>query len=154
MVEYSADFYILKPVDVTKGNGALFYELANRGSAHAVTAVRAVARNNASSSHETARYRLLVAVVRSREHHAGEKRAERHRHARELHEGGGAQHDQQGGRRHHLAGAGAGEPPGATWSRRTDRAGPAISSIPIGRPTHRQRQSAFFQSICFTTVLY
>src|SRR5262252_9825851 len=30
MVEYSADFYILKPVDVTKG--ALFYELANRGN--------------------------------------------------------------------------------------------------------------------------
>jgi len=24
MVEYSADFYILKPIDVTKGNGALF----------------------------------------------------------------------------------------------------------------------------------
>src|ERR1700730_6253996 len=32
MVEYSDDFYILKPVDVTKGNGALFYELANRGN--------------------------------------------------------------------------------------------------------------------------
>src|SRR6202162_3430186 len=32
MVEYSADFYILKPVDVAKGNGALFYELANRGN--------------------------------------------------------------------------------------------------------------------------
>jgi len=32
MVEYSADFYILKPVDVSKGNGALFYELANRGN--------------------------------------------------------------------------------------------------------------------------
>jgi hypothetical protein len=32
MVEYSADFYILKPVDVAKGNGALFYELSNRGN--------------------------------------------------------------------------------------------------------------------------
>src|SRR5882762_6728135 len=32
MVEYSADFYILKPVDITKGNGALFYELSNRGN--------------------------------------------------------------------------------------------------------------------------
>jgi hypothetical protein len=32
MVEYSADFYILKPADVAKGNGALFYELANRGN--------------------------------------------------------------------------------------------------------------------------
>jgi hypothetical protein len=32
MVEYSADFYILKPVDPGKGNGALFYELSNRGN--------------------------------------------------------------------------------------------------------------------------
>jgi hypothetical protein len=32
MVGYSADFYILKPVDITKGNGTLFYELANRGN--------------------------------------------------------------------------------------------------------------------------
>jgi hypothetical protein len=32
MVEYSADFYILKPVDLAKGNGALFYELSNRGN--------------------------------------------------------------------------------------------------------------------------
>jgi hypothetical protein len=31
-VEYSADFYILKPVDLGKGNGALFYELSNRGN--------------------------------------------------------------------------------------------------------------------------
>jgi hypothetical protein len=51
----------------------------------------------------------LMAVIRSREHYAGEKRAERHRHAGELHQGGGAQHDQQGGSRHHLAGAGAGQ---------------------------------------------
>ena len=32
MVEYSADFYILKPVELAKGNGALFYELSNRGN--------------------------------------------------------------------------------------------------------------------------
>ncbi len=32
MVEYSADFYILKPVDLAKGNAALFYELSNRGN--------------------------------------------------------------------------------------------------------------------------
>jgi Alpha/beta hydrolase domain len=32
MVEYSADFYILKPLDMSKGNGALFYELSNRGN--------------------------------------------------------------------------------------------------------------------------
>lgn len=30
-VEYSADFYILKPVDLAKGNGALFYDVNNRG---------------------------------------------------------------------------------------------------------------------------
>jgi hypothetical protein len=32
MVEYSADFYVLKPVDLAKGNGGLFYELSNRGN--------------------------------------------------------------------------------------------------------------------------
>jgi Alpha/beta hydrolase domain len=32
MVEYAADFYILKPVDLGKGNDALFYELSNRGN--------------------------------------------------------------------------------------------------------------------------
>jgi len=31
-VEYSADFYILKPVDVSKGNGALLYDVNNRGN--------------------------------------------------------------------------------------------------------------------------
>lgn len=30
-VEFSADFYILKPVDLTKGNGDLFFEVNNRG---------------------------------------------------------------------------------------------------------------------------
>jgi hypothetical protein len=30
-VEYSADFYLLKPVDPKKGNGRLFYEVGNRG---------------------------------------------------------------------------------------------------------------------------
>jgi hypothetical protein len=32
LVEYSADFYILKPVDIAKGNGAIFYEASNRGN--------------------------------------------------------------------------------------------------------------------------
>ncbi|HUQ95917.1 MAG TPA: alpha/beta hydrolase domain-containing protein [Bryobacteraceae bacterium] len=31
-VEFSADFYLLKPVDSTRGNGRLFYEVGNRGS--------------------------------------------------------------------------------------------------------------------------
>lgn len=31
-VEYSADFYLIKPVDPAKGNGGLFYEVGNRGT--------------------------------------------------------------------------------------------------------------------------
>ena len=30
-VVFSADFYLLKPVDPTRGNGRLFYEVGNRG---------------------------------------------------------------------------------------------------------------------------
>jgi alpha/beta hydrolase family protein len=32
MVGYSSDFYILKPVDLSKGNGALLYDVNNRGN--------------------------------------------------------------------------------------------------------------------------
>src|SRR5688572_29323675 len=32
LVEFSADFYLLKPVDASRGNGRLFYEAGNRGS--------------------------------------------------------------------------------------------------------------------------
>src|SRR5687767_13687365 len=31
-VEFSADFYLLKPVDAARGNGRLFYEAGNRGT--------------------------------------------------------------------------------------------------------------------------
>src|SRR4029077_13562320 len=31
MVEFSADFYLLQPKDSKKGNGAVFYEVSNRG---------------------------------------------------------------------------------------------------------------------------
>jgi hypothetical protein len=31
-VEFSADFYILKPLDMSRGNGGLFFEVNNRGS--------------------------------------------------------------------------------------------------------------------------
>ena len=31
-MEFSADFYMLKPVDPAKGNGRLFYEAGNRGT--------------------------------------------------------------------------------------------------------------------------
>src|SRR4026207_280393 len=30
-VEFSGDFYLLKPVDMTKGNGRLLLDVANRG---------------------------------------------------------------------------------------------------------------------------
>src|SRR3981189_2694497 len=30
-VEFTADFYLLKPVDASRGNGRLFYEVCNRG---------------------------------------------------------------------------------------------------------------------------
>src|SRR5215472_9475805 len=32
MVEYSSNFYILKPLDLSKGNGALLYDVNNRGN--------------------------------------------------------------------------------------------------------------------------
>jgi hypothetical protein len=32
LVEFSADFYLLKPVDAARGNGRLFYEAGNRGT--------------------------------------------------------------------------------------------------------------------------
>ncbi|MBY0496435.1 MAG: hypothetical protein K2Y23_19685 [Cyanobacteria bacterium] len=32
LVEFTADFYLLKPVDASKGNGRLFYEAGNRGT--------------------------------------------------------------------------------------------------------------------------
>ena len=46
MVEYSADFYILKPVDLGKGNGALFYELSNRGNKGILTRFNDAAGSN------------------------------------------------------------------------------------------------------------
>jgi len=35
-VEYSADFYLLKPVDLARGNGALLYDVNNRGNKRAL----------------------------------------------------------------------------------------------------------------------
>jgi len=32
LVEYDVDFYILKPIDMTKGNKSLFYDVVNRGN--------------------------------------------------------------------------------------------------------------------------
>src|SRR6266446_1035651 len=35
-VEYASDFYILKPLDLSKGNGALLYDVNNRGNKRAL----------------------------------------------------------------------------------------------------------------------
>jgi hypothetical protein len=45
-VEYSADFYILKPVDMTRGNGALFYDVNNRGNKRALLQFNSAAFTN------------------------------------------------------------------------------------------------------------
>ncbi|MCY3731462.1 MAG: alpha/beta hydrolase domain-containing protein [Rhodospirillaceae bacterium] len=39
-VEYSADFRILKPADMTRGNGAIFYDVVNRGRQRAFNLVQ------------------------------------------------------------------------------------------------------------------
>src|SRR4051812_19298263 len=31
-VEFSSDFYMIKPKDLSRGNGTVFYEVANRGN--------------------------------------------------------------------------------------------------------------------------
>ncbi|MBV8534282.1 MAG: hypothetical protein JO128_01745, partial [Alphaproteobacteria bacterium] len=36
LVEYSSDFYILKPVNLASGNGALLYDVNNRGNKQAL----------------------------------------------------------------------------------------------------------------------
>lgn len=45
-VEYSADFYILKPVDLAKANGALFYDVNNRGRKRALIQFNSAPANN------------------------------------------------------------------------------------------------------------
>lgn len=39
-VEYSAEFRILKPVDMTRGNGAIFYDVMNRGAQRAFNLIQ------------------------------------------------------------------------------------------------------------------
>ena len=54
-VEYTADFYILKPVDIAKGNGAIFYEASNRGNKGILARFNyATARSNDPSTAEQA----------------------------------------------------------------------------------------------------
>ncbi len=46
MVEYSTDVFILKPVDLSRGNGTLFYDVPNRGNKLGVRLFQGGATNN------------------------------------------------------------------------------------------------------------
>ena len=50
MVEYSSDFYILKPIDLSKGNGALLYDVNNRGNKQALFQFNSALRENDPST--------------------------------------------------------------------------------------------------------
>ena len=45
LVEFSADFYLLKPVEPSRGNGRLFYEAGNRGTKRILTAYQDAANS-------------------------------------------------------------------------------------------------------------
>jgi hypothetical protein len=45
-VEYASDFYILRPVDLARGNGALLYDVNNRGNKRALIAFNSAGPNN------------------------------------------------------------------------------------------------------------
>ncbi len=53
-VEYKVDICILRPIDATKANGWLFYEILNRGSKRAVCRVNNAPPTNASSDADDA----------------------------------------------------------------------------------------------------
>jgi Alpha/beta hydrolase domain len=53
-VEYASDFYILKPVDLARGNGALLYDVNNRGSKRALIAFNSAPGSNDPSTVEQA----------------------------------------------------------------------------------------------------
>jgi hypothetical protein len=50
MVEYSSDFYILKPANLAKGNGALLYDVNNRGGKQALFQFNSAPRSNDPST--------------------------------------------------------------------------------------------------------
>ena len=52
LVEFSADFYLLKPIDPARGNGRLFYEAGNRGTKR-ILPVFQDAANSADPTTET-----------------------------------------------------------------------------------------------------
>ena len=53
-VEYSSDFYVLKPVDITKGNGALLYDVNNRGNKRALIQFNSAPPSNDPTTPEEA----------------------------------------------------------------------------------------------------
>jgi hypothetical protein len=53
-VEYSADFYILKPTDMAKGNGALLYDVNNRGNKRALIQFNSARASNDPTTPEEA----------------------------------------------------------------------------------------------------
>ena len=52
LVEFSADFYLLKPVDPARGNGRLFYEAGNRGTKRILPVFQEAANSADPSSRE------------------------------------------------------------------------------------------------------
>src|SRR5271166_7098743 len=54
LVEYASDFYILKPVDMTKGNGALLYDVNNRGAKRALIQFNSAPASNDPTTAEQA----------------------------------------------------------------------------------------------------
>ena len=54
MVEYTSDFFILKPADMAKGNGALLYDVNNRGNKRALIQFNSAASVNDPTSAEDA----------------------------------------------------------------------------------------------------
>src|SRR5260370_7077864 len=53
-VEYSSDFYILRPADLAKGNGALLYDVNNRGNKRVLIQFNSAAANNEPTTAEHA----------------------------------------------------------------------------------------------------
>jgi len=53
-VEYSADFDLLRPADLSKGNGTLFYDVNNRGNKRLIHLLNDVPANNALDTPESA----------------------------------------------------------------------------------------------------
>ena len=59
-VEYSADFYLLKPVDLTRGNRALLYDVNNRGNKRVLLEHNSGRRADDPSTAEDAGNRFLM----------------------------------------------------------------------------------------------